>query len=1001
MIGRRLSHYDIVSEISRGGMGIVYRGVDVHLGREVAIKVLPEDLLHDRERRARLLQEARAASSLEHPHIAVIHEVGEADAVTFVAMELIRGEKLSDVLGREPLSASRALQLASEIAEGLARAHEKGIVHRDLKPSNVMVTDDGHAKIIDFGLAKMTEPVSGEGVTVTVAGPVTREGAVMGTATYMSPEQARGARVDHRTDIFALGVTLYEMMTGRPAFQGRSTLDTLQAILTQPVPPLPAAGNVETTAEIGRIIGKCTAKDADERYQGMKDLVVDLRAARRRSESSEELPRVTAPERVPTLPGWTKRLIPFAIIAVAAVGGYLWWTQRDAAAPVAGPSGKPAVAVMYFENNTGDSSLDWMRTGLTDMLVTNLSQSSDFEVLGTDRLVQILQDLRRADDRVLSADVVQKVADRARVDNVVVGSYMRAGGTMRINLRLQDARSGRIVKAENIEGAGEAQLFALVDELTRRLATSLRPRAVAAPGTLLSKPADSEGDSGQDRGLTRITTSSIDAYRYYAEGLAYHERNLTAQAVPLLAKAVEIDPDFAMAYAKLAVVHNNMGQLIERDEYARRALARVDRLTTRERYYIEGFYYCLKPETIARGIEAYKRGLELHPEHEASRHNLALQYYLLERYPEGIAESEELLRRGTSNATSYENLVEMLMNTGSLERARQVAEELMRLKPDGAPSHRTLGQVQMISGRLDEARASFEKAAATDPFDFPSHLGVWKIALMQERWDDARAVTDALIRSNSPFMRFLASVNAAQVELAHGRWRTARELWDRALRTPGLAPLPRAVARNRLISSLLRNGRYTEALAEAERSFTDAEGLDAEFETLELLAIAQAGAGRTSDADKTLERLAARSKVLPTAREERRVRRARGEIALQQGDLATAVAELDAAQAALPPVGPPLGPPSPHMDYWLSDAIANMRSGKDVEAIRLLERAQSGHLRVYNAEAWARSYYLLGQLYGRRGDGARAKQQFRKFVELWGDGELERGWVAEARKKVQ
>ena len=273
MTGRKLSHYDLIEEISRGGMGIVYRAVDVNLGREVALKVLPDDLVHDPVRRERLLQEARAASALEHPNIAVIHEVGEADGITFIAMELIRGEKLSDTLSRGPLSQTRTFALATEIAEGLARAHDKGIVHRDLKPANVMVTDDGHVKIIDFGLAKLIERVSAEQATASIQAQRTDAGVVLGTAAYMSPEQARGDRVDHRSDVFALGVTLYEMLTGRPAFQGRSSLDTMQAVLTQPVPPLPAIGgsSAEVTAELQRIITKCTAKEPDDRFQGMKD----------------------------------------------------------------------------------------------------------------------------------------------------------------------------------------------------------------------------------------------------------------------------------------------------------------------------------------------------------------------------------------------------------------------------------------------------------------------------------------------------------------------------------------------------------------------------------------------------------------------------------------------------------------------------------------------------------------------------------------------------------
>jgi serine/threonine protein kinase/tetratricopeptide (TPR) repeat protein len=997
MVGRRLSHYEIVDEISRGGMGIVYRAVDVNLGREVAIKVLPDDLLGDPDRRARLLHEARSASSLEHPHIAVIHEVGDAGDVTFVAMELIRGEKLSDLIAGGPIAHPRALTLAAEIAEGLARAHEKGIVHRDLKPANVMVTHDGHAKIIDFGLAKVLEPV-GDGSTMTLNVPRTREGTVVGTAAYMSPEQARGGRVDHRTDIFALGVTLYEMVTGRPAFSGRSTLDTLQAVLTQQVPPLAAlaGGAPDALAELQRIIAKCTAKEPDDRYQGMKDLVVDLRAARRRFESSEDLSASHAPV-VRQRPPLTARLaIPFALVFVVAGVALFLWSRREPelASP---PSDRPAVAVMYFENNTGDSSLDWMRTGLTDMLVTNLSQSTDFEVLGTDRLVQILQDLRRLDDRVLAADVVEEIADRARVENVLVGSYVRAGGTIRISARIQDARSGRIVTAENVEGEGESALFRLVDELTRRFAASMRTLRTG-PSSLLPKPG--EGESGLDRGLSQITTSSIEAYRYYAEGLAFHERNLSAQAVPLLQKATEIDSDFAMAYAKLAVVNNNLGRMIERDQYARQALARVDRLTTRERYYIEGFYYSLRSETTARGIESYKRGLQLHPEHQASRHNLALIYQLLERYEEGIVESEELLRRGTSNATTYENLVDMLMNVNNAERARRVAEQLVQQRPDNVVAHRTVGTVAMLEGRLDDARHAFDKSSQLDPFSFASRLGSFMVALLQQRWEDARSLRDEMVQSRNPFVRFLAMVTGAQLEVARGRERAAREMWTRALQTEGLAPLPRAFGRNRFAEWLLQAGHAPEALAQAELSLKDAEGLDAEFETLELLAAAQAAAGRVGDADQTIARLGTRATIVPSNRESRRIHRARAAAARRRGDVKTALTELNAAVALLPPVGPPLGPPPEHMSYWLAAAQANAQAGDHDEAIRLLERMQTRHYRAHDMDAWVRSLYLLGQLYEQRGDQDRARQHYARFVTLWGDGEMERAWVADARRKL-
>ena len=1005
---RKLSHYDVLDEISRGGMGVVYRAVDVNLGREVALKVLPDDLVNDPNRRERLLVEAKAASAIEHPHIAVIHEVGEADGVAFIAMELIRGAKLSEMVAARTLAPPRALTLATEIAEGLARAHETGIVHRDLKPANVMVTADGHSKIIDFGLAKVTERVSQDAATATVHGPKTEPGLVMGTAAYMSPEQARGGRIDHRTDIFALGVTLYEMLAGRPAFSGQSNLDTLQAVLTQPVPPLPALANVraDALAELQRVIAKATAKDPDDRYQGMKDLVVDLRAAKRLLESTQMSAAVasasTGSPRILAL-ARSRLLLGATAAALLVAAALVIWLARTAQSPATTRSGKPSVAVLYFENNTGDTSLDWMRTGLTNMLVTDLSQSTDFEVVGTDRLVQILQDLRREDMRVVSADLVKAVAERAGADNVLLGSYVRAGGTIRISARLQDARTGRIVTAERVDAPGESTLFAIVDELTRRFKEHMAAAGAAARGTLLRRPGgDKPDDADLDRGLTAITTSSIEAYRYYADGLHFHERGLPDQAVPLLEKAVEIDPNFAMAYAKLAVVHGNRGALIKRDEYAKRALALTDRLTARERYYIEGYYYGRRAETTQRGIEAYEQGLKLHPEHQASRHNLAVLLVGLERFREGIEHYEELRRRGTSNPTTYENLAGALIQVGDIPRARGVVDEFLARYPDSAAGQRMLGAQLIAEKRFDDARAAFQRLGALNPADFRTRAALATVALLREDWSDLEIQAGALVRwpTTEATPRFAGLMRQASRELVRGNGAAALALVERATAIPGLSSDQRAFARSRMALLLLRQGKQEAVLQQMTVALRDARGLDAEFEMLRVTAIAQAAAGRAALAEQTLASLEALARKLPGDPEpQRRLRWARGQIAFLRGDVPAAARELIETAAALPANGPPIAP-SPNGELWYDAAVACAAAGRDADAVRLFERLQSGHERNFAPDAWAQSFYHLGRVYERRGDAARAREQYQHFVELWRDGDIQRGWVSDAQQKL-
>jgi len=325
--GRRIGQYEIVEAIGAGGMGEVYRAVDTRLHRDVALKVLPPALVSNPARRARFVQEARAASALEHPHIAVVHEIGEADAITFIVMELVRGEPLAAVVSRGPIPPGQAIDLAVEIAEGLARAHDIGIVHRDLKPANVMITADGHVKIIDFGLAKLTTSTDADEATGSfdVADGLTEAGVVVGTAAYMSPEQAQGAAADHRSDIFTFGVVLHEMLSGSSPFRRSSSLDTLHAIVHDVPPRLPASTGV--TADLQRVIDACLAKAPGERYQHFRDVMNDLRSARRRLHSAELRAIEGSPRVDPRL-----RIAAIMAVAVTMAGAAaVWFSARRAA----------------------------------------------------------------------------------------------------------------------------------------------------------------------------------------------------------------------------------------------------------------------------------------------------------------------------------------------------------------------------------------------------------------------------------------------------------------------------------------------------------------------------------------------------------------------------------------------------------------------------------------------------------------------------------------------
>jgi TolB-like protein/predicted Ser/Thr protein kinase len=490
MIGKTVSHYKILEKIGEGGMGEIFLAEDTKLQRKVALKFLPADLTKDESRKQRFIQEARAAASMEHPNIAAVYDIDEVEGRTFIAMEYVRGESLRQTIREQKLSVRRALELGSQVAEGLAKAHERGVVHRDLKPENVLLSEDGYAKIIDFGLAKLAGPLSapeGEPDVEHEAETLvkTQEGLVLGTIAYMSPEQARAKAVDARTDIFSLGVVLHELLTGKAPFNRGSVAETLSAILKESPPALP--DEVTTTSpELQPVLRKALAKDPDGRYARMKDLASDLKEIR--EELGSGVRSAFAGLRLP------RRLqnVALGIIAVglAAVSLYL---LRDDSQPGIGASGRPAIAVMYFEDNTGSEEIRWLSKGLPNMLLTDLAQTPGLDVVSRQRILEILKQIGEDNLEAVDASLIPEVARQAGAGAVVGGSIYKVGDDIRIDVQVEDVGSGRILSAHSVRGN---DVFPLVDELSGRIRASLDMT-----------------DAPTDRGIAEVTTASLEAYR--------------------------------------------------------------------------------------------------------------------------------------------------------------------------------------------------------------------------------------------------------------------------------------------------------------------------------------------------------------------------------------------------------------------------------------------------------------------------------------------------------
>ena len=984
MIGTRLGHYKIRQKLGRGGMGEVYLADDLKLGRQVALKLLPPGRLSDKQLQ-RFDREARLVASLSHPNIVTIFSVERDAGVPFLTMELIEGRTLEEIIPEGGLDRGELFAIAVPLVAAVAAAHEKGVIHRDLKPANVMVTASGQVKVLDFGLAKLEEARLGDAAPDPDAATLTQDGAILGTTLYMAPEQARGEPCDARSEVFSLGVMLYQMATGRLPFAGESKAELLSAILRDEPPPVFEA-RPGLPRQLGRIVSRCLKKDPAERFQTVRGLGTELSSLEdelRSADLSGTAPAAAEPPRPARRLGRPALWAAAAVLALLAVLAGIRFAAGpdDAAAPppaatdAGAAASRPTLAVLHFHNLRGDAELDWLSSGLAEMLVTDLAQSAQIEVTSSERLYQTLQQMERLGQR-LTADEIAEVARRTGAAAVVGGSFARVADVYRISAYLRDPTSDRLLASPSVEGEGEASLFSLVDQLSRAVRRELETGI---------QPAE------LDRDLEEVTTASVEAYRLYLEGVNLHMQVKEAEAIVMFERALEVDPGFAMAMARLSSAALNLGDARLALEYSRRAVENAERLPGRERHYIEAKYYSRRWATYDEAIRAFERAIELFPDHDEARHGLGLIQGSLERYARAVDQFERLRRRRYAFGGTYYSLVYMYAALGDETAGADSARTLLELDPEGSYSHLVEGWHQALWARTEPALESFRESVARLP-GAQTDEGRWFALTVAGRWDEAAAAAAELSASPDPFRQREGLLLLARARLFSGRLEESLRLFERAIAAVPEADAKTAAIRCYLADALLQTGRPQAALRHGEAARREGADQWPELEALFHSALALEELGRPAEADDLAAELRRRIQPQPKRVELRLADRLDARLALARDRPQRAVELLAAAAATLPPRGVPWHwhRLPDHVPLWYDLAAAHRAAGDVDAAAAWLERIVASEIEQASFPLrWVRSHYLLAALQRDRGDDATASRLFRRYVELWAQGDLD------------